>query len=113
MPHGYYTIEQWKKPKKNAPPAWTPIMDLPFGVTLTDAEAAISKLNEPGLYRVVQMQRVVWAEALGGGVKLRKSHAGSLASLDEIRQMFERTRGVYPVEEVRAARKEIKRRRAK
>ena len=34
MPQGYYTIEQWKRPK------WVAVAVLPFGLTQTGAEDA-------------------------------------------------------------------------
>jgi hypothetical protein len=112
MPQGYYTIEQWKPPRKGAPPQWVAILTLPFGKTLTAAEEALSQLGEPGFYRIVQMQRVIWAEHEGSKVRLRKSHAGSPEGLDRIRQMYERCGGRYPVEEVQEARRQARRDRA-
>ncbi len=109
MPQGYYTIEQWKRTRKNAPPEWMAILHLPFGASLTTAENALEKHGKPGLYRVVQTQRVVWVEDEQGQVRLRKSHAGSPEDLDRIRQLFERCGGSYPVEEVREARRKAKR----
>lgn len=112
MPQGYYTIEQWKRPRKNAPPEWVAILTLPFGKSLTAAEQALAQLGKPGLYRLVHTQRVIWAEPDGNQLRLRKSHAGSPESLDRIRQMFERCDGRYPAEEVREARRRAKRDRA-
>ena len=108
MPQGYYTIEQWTRGKKGSPGAWVEILHLPFGRSLTDAENAVKNLGTPGLYRVVQMQRVVWAEQEGDELRMRKSHAGSPENLDEVRQMFERSKGRYPVEEVKEARRQQK-----
>ena len=54
------------------------------------------------------MQRVVWAEQDGDELRMRKSHASSPESLDEIRQMFERSKGQYPIEEVKDARRRQK-----
>jgi hypothetical protein len=113
MPQGYYTIEQWKQPRKGAPPEWVGILVLPFGATLTEAEQALAELDHPGFYRVVQLQRVIWAERENGRLQLRKSHAGSPESLDRMRQMFERCGGRYPHEEVRAARRKAKKDRAR
>src|ERR1700722_9031154 len=104
MPQGYYTIEQWTPPKSGKQPAWVAITHLPFGLSQTAAEEALQKLGRPGLYRLGQMQRVIWAEKEAGKLRLRKSHASSPDSLDGIRQMFERNGGKYPLEEVRAAR---------
>ena len=108
MPQGYYTIEQWTRGKKGSPGEWVEILHLPFGRSLTDAETAVKNLGTPGLYRVVQMQRVVWAEQEGDELRMRKSHAGSPENLDEIRQMFERSKGQYPIEEVKEARRQQK-----
>ena len=105
MPQGYYTIERWTQPKKGAPAQWVAVLHLPFGESLTAAEARIEKLGKPGFYRVVLMQRVIWAEKQGKKLRLRKSHAGSPKSLDDIRKMFERCGGRYPVKEVRKARR--------
>src|SRR5581483_6559639 len=99
MPQGYYTIEQWMKTTKDAQPAWVPILSLPFGTSLTAAESALKDLANPGFYRVIHMERVIWAEEEDGELRLRKSHAGSPEGLDRIREMFERCRGRYPVEE--------------
>jgi hypothetical protein len=108
MAQGYYTIEQWTRGRKGSAGAWVEVLHLPIGRSLTEAEAAVKKLGAPGLYRVVQMQRVVWAEQEGDELRMRKSHAASPESLDEIRQMFERSKGRYPVEEVKEARRRQK-----
>jgi hypothetical protein len=108
MPQGYYTIEQWKPPKQGSPCEWVEIMHLPFGKLQTDAEHALQSLGKPGLYRLVQMQRVIWAEQDGNDLKMRKSHASSPDNLDDIRQLFERTNGRYAVEEAKEARRQQK-----
>jgi hypothetical protein len=113
MPQGYYTIEQWTQPKQDAQQEWVAIHHLPFGASLTAVENALEKLGKPGFYRLVQMQRVIWAEKEGGKLRLRKSHAGSPKSLDSLRQMFERCGGRYPVEEVKKARRKAKKNRAR
>jgi hypothetical protein len=111
MPQGYYTVEQWKKPKPGAPAGWVAILTLPFGETLTAAEHAVGQLDKAGFYRIVQTQRVIWAERDEGKLRLRKSHANSPEDLASLRQMFDRCGGRYPVEEVRAARRQAKRNR--
>jgi hypothetical protein len=108
MPQGYYTIEQWKAPKKGVPAQWSPVVNLPFGISLTAAENALNGLGKPGLFRIVQMQRVIWAEHDGITLRLRKSHASSPENLDNVRAMFERTSGKYPIEEINEARKQQK-----
>jgi hypothetical protein len=112
MPQGYYSIEQWKRPRKQRAGTWTPVLQLPFGATLTEAEEILKQLGNPGFYRIVQMQRVIWAEAGAAGLNLRKSHASSPENLDQMRAMFERCAGRYPHEEVRAACRLAKARRS-
>ena len=104
MPQGYYVIEQWKCSAKGAA-EWIAVLVLPFGATLTAAEQALEELGEPGCYRIVQMQRVIWVEQDAGVFKLRKSHANTPDGLRKIVAMFERCGGRYPEEEVRAARR--------
>jgi len=106
MPQGYYTIEQWKKPK------WVAIAVLPFGLSLTAAEEALAKLGKPGFYRLVQTQRIIWCERDGKGVRLRKSHASSPKNLAEMQKMFDQSGGRFPVEKVRADRQKMKHQRA-
>ena len=108
MAQGYYTIEQWAPTRKNARPEWVAVLHLPFGESLTAAEKAIERLGKPGFYRIVQTQRVIWAEQEVTGLRLRKSHAGSPEGLDIMRQTFERTGGRYPIEEAREARRQAK-----
>src|SRR5262249_28627546 len=96
-----------------AKPQWVPILHLPFGLSLTLAERTLEKLGKSGLYRLVQMQRVIWAEKRNGRLRLRKSHAGSPDSLDSIRQMYDRCDGRYPDAQVRAARRQAKRGQAR
>ena len=84
---------------------------LPFGLSQTDAEQALRRMGKPGFYRLVQTQRIVWCERDGSGFRLRKSHASSPQSLRRMQEMFDRTAGRYPVDEVQAARREAKRSR--
>jgi hypothetical protein len=113
MPQGYYTIEQWMQPEKGAQLQRTEVMYLPFGTSLTDAENTLKRLGQPGLFRLLQMQRVIWAEQDGSSLRLRKSHAGSPQNLDEVRQMFDRSGGRFPIEEVKAARRQQKKSQGK
>jgi hypothetical protein len=107
MPQGYYTIEQWD------PPRWVAVAALPFGLTLTQAERALKRMGKPGFYRLVHTQRIVWCEREGSGIHLRKSHASSPRSLERMQEMFDRTAGRFPAEEVRAARRDQKQTRRK
>ena len=108
MAQGYYTIEQWSKGA-----GWVAVCALPFGASQSDAETAIEKRGKGGFYRLVQMQRVIWAQREGGKMRLRKSHASSPEKLAETCAMFDRCKGRYPVEEIRVARREMKRRRGR
>jgi hypothetical protein len=105
MPQGYYTIEQWKRVE------WVAAAVLPFGLSLTAAERALERLGKPGFYRLVHTQRVIWAEREPTGLRLRKSHALSPQGLERMREMFDRNAGRYPAEEVKAARRDVKRNR--
>jgi hypothetical protein len=105
MPQGYYTIEQWK------PPQWVMVAALPFGLSLTAAEQALARLGKPGFYRLVHTQRIIWCERDGSRLRLRKSHASSPQSLRRMQEMFDRTGGRFPVDEVKAARQVAKRNR--
>ena len=108
MPQGYYTIEQWLK-ARSGEGSWVAVAHLPFGLSLTAAEAELAKWDKPGFYRLVQMQRVIWAERENGNLRLRKSHATSPQNLDRQRTMFDQAGGKFPVEEVRKARQAQKR----
>src|SRR6185436_15418858 len=62
----YRTMETSARPRGHK---WIPILHLDSYQSLTKAMAALEKRGEPGLFRVVQMQRCVWAEMIEG--KLR------------------------------------------
>ena len=113
MPHGFFTVEQWKRPRDGATTRWIPILHLDSYQSLTKAMAALEKRGEPGLYRVVQMQRCVWAEVEGGKLRLHGSHASSPENLAQIVEIFEREGGRRPVEKARKERAAAKAKRAK
>jgi hypothetical protein len=96
MPYGYYTIEQWQRPRRGAKGAWVAMGELDGCHKLTDALAWVEKRNKEGLYRVVQMQRVVHAAKVDGKWKRRKWHAGSAASLARMAAAFDRDAGKPP-----------------
>jgi hypothetical protein len=95
MPHGFFTIEQLKSagPRGNA--TWVTVAHVDARHSLSDALAEIERRGKAGFYRVVQMQRVVWAEKVDGELKLRKWHAGSPASLARGARTFVRDKGRY------------------
>jgi hypothetical protein len=113
MPHGFFTVEQWKRPRDGTSTQWIPILHLDAYQSLTKALAALEKRGEPGLYRVVQMQRCVWAEREGGKLRLHGSHASSPENLTQIVEIFEREGGRRPVEKARQERAAAKAKRAK
>jgi hypothetical protein len=113
MPHGFFTVEQWKRSGNGAPSQWIPILHLDSYQSLTKAMAALEKRGEPGLFRVVQMQRCAWAEMEHGKLRLHGSHASSPANLAQIVEIFEREGGRRPVEKARQERAAVKAKRAK
>src|SRR5882724_6784417 len=113
MPHGFFTVEQWKRSLKSATKHWIPILHLDSYQSLTKAMAALEKHGKPGLFRVVQMQRCVWAEVEGGKLQLHGSHASSPENLAQLVEIFEREGGRRPVERARQERAAAKTKRAK
>src|SRR5437667_12034969 len=113
MPHGFFTVEQWKRPHDGAATHWIPILHLDSYQSLTKAMAALEKRGEPGLFRVVQMQRCVWAEMEEGKLRLHGSHASSPENLAQIVEIFEREGGRRPVEKAREERAAAKAKRAR
>jgi hypothetical protein len=113
MPHGFFTIEQWKRPQDNAATQWIPILHLDSYQSLTKAMVALEKRAKPGLFRVMQMQRCVWAELEDGKLRLHGSHASSPENLAQIVEIYEREGGRRPVEKARAERARAKADRGK
>jgi len=113
MPHGFLTVEQWKRAANGAPTQWIPILHLDSYQSLTKAMTALEKRGEPGLFRVVQMQRCVWAEKENGKLRLHGSHSSSPENLAELVEIFEREGGRRPVEKARQERAAAKARRVK
>ena len=74
---------------------------------------ALEKRGRPGLYRVVQMQRCVWAELEHGKLRLHRSHASSPESLAQLVEIYEREGGRRPVEKARQERARAKAARAR
>src|SRR5947199_10598930 len=110
MPQGYYTIEQWKS-ADGALPQWMPVLHLDSRQSLNKATQALAKRGEAGLFRIVQMQRCVWAEMEDGQLRLHGSHALSPDGLAKIVEIFEREGGRRPVEKARQHRLDALRKR--
>jgi hypothetical protein len=109
MPHGYFTIEQWKSSQTGASPQWVPILHLDPYQSLTKAMQQLQQRAKPGLFRISQMQRCVWAEMEEGKLRLHGSHASSPENLAQIVKIFEREGGRRPVEKARQQRAASKR----
>jgi hypothetical protein len=97
MPHGFFTIEQWKSPRRGARSVWVPVLHLSAKESLSDALRAIEERGNAGFFRVIQTQRQVWAEKVNGDLVLRKWHASTAEELQKAAHTFERDKGVYPV----------------
>jgi hypothetical protein len=116
MPHGFFTIEQWKAPQDDASlqrPQWIPILHLDSYQSLTKAVKALERRGEPGLFRIVQMQRCIWAERDGDKLRLHGSHASSPENLARMVELYEREGGRRPVEKARQQRAQAKAKRRK
>jgi len=113
MPHGFFTVEQWKRPQDGGSADWIAILHLDSYQSLTKTMAALEKRGEPGLFRVVQMQRCVWAEMKGGKLRLHGSHASSPKDLAGIVEIFERAGGRRPIEKARQERAAAKAKRTR
>jgi hypothetical protein len=113
MPHGFFTVEQWMAPKANAGAEWIPILHLESYRSLTKAMVALEKRGQPGLYRILQMQRCVWAEMEAGKLRLHGSHHSSPENLAQMVEIYEREGGRRPVEKAREQRAQAKAARSK
>jgi hypothetical protein len=111
MPYGFFTVEQWKARRGRAPEKWVAILHLDAYRSPSKAMEFLQERSKPGLYRVVQTQRCVWAQMEDGKVRLHGSHVGSTKSLAELAKIFEREGGRRPVEKAREARRREKARR--
>jgi hypothetical protein len=112
MPFGFFTIEQWQRPKRGKG-KWTPILHLDSHQSLTKALAELEKRGKAGLYRVNQTQRCIWAEVEEGQLRLHGSHVSSLEGLAKLVRIFEKEGGRRPVEKARLERARAKAERAK
>ena len=108
MSHGFFTVEQWKRPQNGAIPQWIPILHLDSYQSLTKAIKTLEKHGQPGLYRVMQTQRCIWAEIEGGKLRLHGSHVSSPESLARLAETYEREDGRRPVEKARKERAQAK-----
>ena len=96
MANGFFTLERWRKPR------WIAIRHFTANHAISDVLAALEAAGKPGFYRVVQTQRMIWAEREDGKLRLRKWHAGSPESLARGAAAFDRDKGKWPVERASA-----------
>ena len=107
MPHGFFTVEQWvSKSRKHC---WKPILHLNSYQSLSKAIKALEKYGKPGLFRVTQTQRCVWAQKEDGKLRSHGSHVSSVESLAKLSKIFEQNKGRRPVEKARQERARAKR----
>jgi hypothetical protein len=90
MPHGFYTIEQWRGKR------WVTVCHLDGGQSLTDAMQEVERRGKAGFFRIVQTQRMIWAEKKDGKLRLRKWHAGTPETLSRTAEAFDRDGGKWP-----------------
>ena len=95
MPHGFFTIEQWKPRRRRGAAEWVAIAHLDTSGSLSDALAEIERRDRAGLFRIIQTQRQVWAERVDGKLKLRKWHASSPQALERTTAAFARDKGRF------------------
>ena|SRR2546421_2328031 len=113
MAHGFFTIEQWTTSQAGSKSQWLPVLHLDSYQSLTNAIALLQKRGKPGLFRVLQMQRCIWAEIEGGKLRLHGSHSSSPENLAQFVALYEREGGRRPVEKARQQRAQAKARRAR
>jgi hypothetical protein len=90
MAHGFFTIEEWRDKK------WVKVCDLNADESVTNALVELERRGKPGYFRIVQTQRMIWAEKINGKLKLRKWHAGSPETLSRGAAAFDRDGGKWP-----------------
>jgi hypothetical protein len=90
MAHGFFTIEQWRNKR------WVTVCHVDGHQSLTDAMTELERRGKAGFFRVVQMQRMIWAEKQDGKLKLRKWHASNPGTLSRTAEAFDRDGGKWP-----------------
>jgi len=90
MAHGFFTIEQWRGKQ------WLPVCQVDGCRSLTVALRELERRGNPGFFRVMQMQRMVWTEKTDGKLRLRKWHANSPDTLSRTARAYDRDGGRWP-----------------
>jgi len=96
MPHGFFTLEQFKPARRGGKSRWVAVAHFNMGRTLTNAVDHIAQLNQPGFYRVIQTQRMIRAENENGRLHLHCLHAGSPETLNRSAKAFARDQRKVP-----------------
>ena len=107
MRHGFFTVEQWVSKNRK----WKPVLHLDAFQSLNKAIAELKHFGKPGLFRVIQTQRCIWAQIEDGNVRLHGSHVSSPESLAELTKLFKQEKGHRPIENARQERARAKRSR--
>jgi hypothetical protein len=107
MPSGFFTVEHWisKGPKQY----WKAILHLDSHQSLRKSLMAIEKHGKPGLFRVTQTQRCVWAQVENGKLRLHGCHVSDPETLTTLATIFKTYKGRRPVEKARQERAAAKR----
>jgi hypothetical protein len=87
MAHGFFTIEQWRGKK------WQTICHLDATQSLAAAVNELKRRDKTGFFRIVQTQRMIWAEKSNGRLHLHKWHAGNPETLSRSTKAFDRDGG--------------------
>jgi hypothetical protein len=111
MAHGFFTVEEWKSAESGSEGSWVEVLQLDAYQSLTKAVAELERRGKPGLFRVTQTQRCLWAEKESGKVKAHGCHVSTSGSLAKLVDLFEREGGRRPVEKARAERAKAKKKR--
>jgi hypothetical protein len=100
MAHGFLTLERWRNRK------WIAVAHFNANQSASDALAVLNERGQAGFYRIVQTQRMIWAEhdggAGGGKLRLRKWHVGSPDELARTAAAFDHDKGKWPVKRAAA-----------
>lgn len=87
MPHGFFTIERWRKKR------WVAVCHVHGHRTLTNAIQELERRNKAGFFRISQMQRMIRAEKIDGKLRLDKKHANDPKTLFRSAAAFDRDKG--------------------
>jgi len=92
MAHGFFAIEKWHGSNRK----WVTVANLNGDSSVSDALRALERRGKRGFFRVVQTQRMIWAEKTKGKLRLRKWHATSPGTLLRTAKAFDRDKGKWP-----------------